>query len=78
MQGLMEHPKEILDYFNDNGVSVIFLLRRNMLRRLVSMLANSYDKYAKVLNGVHVSHVHSHEEVRLYITLVIASFLPES
>nr|XP_043616923.1 nodulation protein H isoform X2 [Erigeron canadensis] len=61
-QGLMEHPKEIVDYFNDNGVSVIFLLRRNVLRRLVSMLANSYDKDAKVLNGVHVSHVHSREE----------------
>lgn len=61
-QGLMEHPNEIVDYFNDNGVSVIFLLRRNMLRRLVSVLANSYDKDAKVLNGIHVSHVHSHEE----------------
>ncbi|XP_071711370.1 uncharacterized protein [Rutidosis leptorrhynchoides] len=61
-QGLMEHPKEIVDYFNDKGVSVIFLLRKNMLRRLVSVLANSYDKNAKVLNGVHMSHVHSHEE----------------
>ncbi|XP_076943313.1 uncharacterized protein LOC143613512 [Bidens hawaiensis] len=61
-QGLMEHPKEIIDYFNKNVVSVIFLLRRNMLRRLVSVLANSYDKGAKVLNGVHVSHVHSQEE----------------
>ncbi|KAF5766276.1 putative Sulfotransferase domain, P-loop containing nucleoside triphosphate hydrolase [Helianthus annuus] len=61
-QGLMEHPEEIKDYFNDKGVSIIFLLRRNVLRRLVSMLANSYDKGAKVLNGVHVSHVHSHEE----------------
>lgn len=61
----MEHPKEIIDYFNNNGVSVIFLLRRNMLRRLVSVLANAYDKGAKLLNGVHVSHVHSHEEVSL-------------
>ncbi|CAI9282967.1 unnamed protein product [Lactuca saligna] len=61
-QGLMEHPKEIVDYFNDKGVSVIFLLRRNMLRRLVSILANSYDKDARILNGIHVSHVHSHEE----------------
>lgn len=61
-QGLMEHHNEIVNYFNDNGVSVIFLLRRNVLRRLVSLLANSYDKGAKVLNGVHVSHVHSHEE----------------
>ncbi|KAL4577402.1 hypothetical protein LXL04_013511 [Taraxacum kok-saghyz] len=61
-QGLMEHPKEILDYFAKRGVSVIFFLRRNMMRRLVSILANSFDKNAKVLNGIHVSHVHSHEE----------------
>lgn len=59
----MEHPNEIVQYFNDRGVSVIFLLRRNLLRRLVSMLANVYDKEAKLLNGVHVSHVHSDEEV---------------
>lgn len=59
----MQHPKEISEYFNDRGVNVIFLLRRNMLRRLVSMLANAFDKDAKLLNGVHVSHVHSPEEV---------------
>lgn len=75
-QGLMEHPKEIVDYFNDNGVSVIFLLRRNMLRRLVSILANSYDKDAKVLNGIHVSHVHSHEEV-LFLALFLLLHLAE-
>ncbi|XP_016174258.1 uncharacterized protein LOC107616879 [Arachis ipaensis] len=62
MQGLMEHPKEIADYFNHRSVSVIFLLRRNLLRRLVSTLANSYDRYAKLLNGTHKSHVHSTEE----------------
>ncbi|XP_061351003.1 uncharacterized protein LOC133296065 [Gastrolobium bilobum] len=61
-QGLMEHPKEIADYFNRRSVSVIFLFRRNLLRRLVSMLANSYDRYAKLLNGTHKSHVHSPEE----------------
>ncbi|GKD62082.1 sulfotransferase domain-containing protein [Tanacetum coccineum] len=61
-QGLMEHPKEILDYFTKRGVFVIFFLRRNMLRRLVSILANSFDRDAKLLNGIHVSHVHSHEE----------------
>ncbi|XP_071708406.1 uncharacterized protein [Rutidosis leptorrhynchoides] len=61
-QGLMEYPKEILDYFAKRGVSVIFFLRKNMLRRLVSILANSFDKDAKLLNGIHVSHVHSHEE----------------
>lgn len=59
----MEHPKEILDYFTKRGVFVIFFLRRNMLRRLVSILANSFDRDAKLLNGIHVSHVHSHEEV---------------
>ncbi|KAI3808576.1 hypothetical protein L1987_24530 [Smallanthus sonchifolius] len=61
-QGLMDHPGEILDYFTKRGVYVIFFLRRNMLRRLVSILANSFDKEAKLLNGLHVSHVHSHEE----------------
>ncbi|KAJ1395567.1 Sulfotransferase domain [Sesbania bispinosa] len=61
-QGLMEHPKEIVDYFNRRSVSVIFLFRRNLLRRFVSMLANSYDRYAKLLNGTHKSHVHSAEE----------------
>ncbi|XP_073018782.1 uncharacterized protein [Primulina eburnea] len=61
-QGLMEYHKEILEYFNDRGVSVIFLFRRNLLRRMVSVLANSYDRYAKLLNGTHKSHVHSQEE----------------
>ncbi|KAK7263119.1 hypothetical protein RJT34_30704 [Clitoria ternatea] len=61
-QGIMEHPKEIAEYFNRRGVSVIFLFRRNLLRRMVSMLANSYDRYAKLLNGTHKSHVHSAEE----------------
>ncbi|ESW27931.1 hypothetical protein PHAVU_003G245000 [Phaseolus vulgaris] len=61
-QGLMEHPKEVADYFNRRGVSVIFLFRRNLLRRMVSMLANSYDQNAKLLNGAHKSHVHSIEE----------------
>lgn len=65
----MEHPKEIVDHFNRRGVSVIFLFRRNLLRRMVSMLANSYDRYAKLLNGTHKSHVHSAEEVSLSILL---------
>ncbi|CAH1437488.1 unnamed protein product [Lactuca virosa] len=64
-QGLMEHPKEILGYFSKRDVSVIFFLRRNMMRRLVSILANSFDKDARVLNGIHVSHVHSHGEALL-------------
>ncbi|KAH9711811.1 Sulfotransferase [Citrus sinensis] len=61
-QGLMQYHKEIVEYFNRRGVSVIFLFRRNLLRRLVSVLANSYDRYAKLLNGTHKSHVHSHQE----------------
>lgn len=61
-QGLLEHHDEIAEYFNHRGVSVIFLFRRNLLRRMVSMLANSYDRYAKLLNGTHKSHVHSSAE----------------
>ncbi|XP_062157193.1 uncharacterized protein LOC133864795 isoform X1 [Alnus glutinosa] len=64
-QGLMEHHKEIAEYFNHKGVSAIFLFRRNLLRRMVSMLANSYDRYAKQLNGTHKSHVHTHEEANI-------------
>ncbi|KAL5557035.1 hypothetical protein UlMin_039271 [Ulmus minor] len=61
-QGVMDHHKEIVEYFNRRGVSAIFLFRRNLLRRMVSDLANSYDRYAKLLNGTHKSHVHSAEE----------------
>ncbi|XP_023728959.1 uncharacterized protein LOC111876643 [Lactuca sativa] len=70
-QGLMEHRKEILHYFAKKGVSVIFFLRRNMLCRLVSILANSFDKHAKLLNGMHVSHVHSPKEA-----LTLSKFKP--
>jgi hypothetical protein len=45
-------------------VSVILLLRRNPLRRLVSLQANKYDQEAKLVGGEHVSHVYSREEVR--------------
>ncbi|KAL6227332.1 hypothetical protein ACLB2K_001291 [Fragaria x ananassa] len=61
-QGLMDHHEEIVEYFNRRGVSAIFLFRRNLLRRIVSVLANSYDRYAKLLNGTHKSHVHSEKE----------------
>ncbi|CAA7019416.1 unnamed protein product [Microthlaspi erraticum] len=61
-QGLLDNHEEIVDYFNRRGVSAIFLFRKNPLRRMVSVLANSYDRYAKQLNGTHKSHVHSHEE----------------
>ncbi|GMH06418.1 hypothetical protein Nepgr_008258 [Nepenthes gracilis] len=64
-QGLMEYRKEILDYLNRKGVHVIFLFRRNLLRRMVSELANSYDRFAKLLNGTHKSHVHSLEEANM-------------
>ncbi|KAE8713420.1 hypothetical protein F3Y22_tig00110210pilonHSYRG00105 [Hibiscus syriacus] len=33
------------------------LFRKNVLRRLVSLLANARDKEAKLLNGTHKSHV---------------------
>ncbi|KAE7999593.1 hypothetical protein FH972_004001 [Carpinus fangiana] len=72
-QGLVEHHKEIAEYFNRKGVSAIFLFRRNLLRRMVSMLANSYDRYAKQLNGTHKSHVHTHEEVSLSLSLLSLS-----
>lgn len=62
-QGILENPEDIVGYLNKKGVSVIFLFRRNTLRRLISVLANDYDKDAKQLNGTHKSHVHSKEEV---------------
>lgn len=65
VQGLMDNHKEIVDYFNRRGVSILFLFRRNILRRMVSVLGNSFDRKAKLLNGTHKSHVHSTEEVCL-------------
>lgn len=64
-QGLMQNHEEIVQYFNDKGVSIIFLFRRNLLRRMISILANSYDQNAKLLNGTHKSHVHSHQEAEI-------------
>ncbi|RWV93901.1 hypothetical protein GW17_00043608 [Ensete ventricosum] len=61
-QGLMQHQKEIIEYFNKRGVSAILLFRRNLLCRLVSVLANSHDRNAKQLNGTHKAHVHSKDE----------------
>lgn len=63
LQGFMDHHDDIASYLNKKGVSVIFLFRRNTLRRLISVLANDYDRDAKQLNGTHKSHVHSKEEV---------------
>ncbi|KAF9622481.1 hypothetical protein IFM89_031885 [Coptis chinensis] len=64
-QGLMEHHNEIVEYFNRRGVSAVFLFRRNLLRRMISVLANSYDRDAKSLNGTHKSHVHSPHEAEI-------------
>ncbi|KAL3681731.1 hypothetical protein R1sor_024687 [Riccia sorocarpa] len=63
-QGVMEYNREVASYFKRNGVSVIILVRRNRLKRLISILANAYDRRAKLLNGTHKSHVHSHEEAK--------------
>ncbi|EMS66220.1 Nodulation protein H [Triticum urartu] len=71
-QGFMDHHDEILSYLNKKGVSVIFLFRRNTLRRLISVLANNYDRDAKQLNGTHKSHVHSEQEAE-----ILAKFKPE-
>ncbi|XP_058094483.1 uncharacterized protein LOC131240346 isoform X2 [Magnolia sinica] len=61
-QGVLDYHKEIVEYFNWRGVSAIFLLRKNLLRRAISIMANSYDRDAKLLNGTHKSHVHSQTE----------------
>lgn len=67
MQGLMQHHEQIAEYFRIHGVSLIFLFRRNLLRRMVSVLANEYDRNAKLLNGTHKSHVHSPKEVSIFL-----------
>ncbi|KAF7829744.1 putative P-loop nucleoside triphosphate hydrolase superfamily protein [Senna tora] len=71
-QGLMEHHKEVEEYFNRRRVSTILLFRRNLLRRMVSVLANTYDKDAKPLNGTHKSHVHSPLEAK-----ILAKYKPQ-
>ncbi|XP_017232292.1 uncharacterized protein LOC108206478 isoform X2 [Daucus carota subsp. sativus] len=70
-QGLMQYHEEIVEYFKSRGVLVIFLFRRNHLRRMISILANSYDQNAKPLNGTHKSHVHSSHEAE-----ILAKFQP--
>ncbi|KAL5705793.1 hypothetical protein ACHQM5_024046 [Ranunculus cassubicifolius] len=64
-QGLMDHHNEIVEYFNRRGVLAVFLFRRNLLRRMISVLANTYDRDAKLLNGTHKSHVHSPHEAEI-------------
>ncbi|KAL9415086.1 hypothetical protein AB3S75_043373 [Citrus x aurantiifolia] len=64
-QGLLQQHEDIAEYFRTRGVSAIFLFRRNQLRRMISVLANSYDRNAKLLNGTHKSHVHSPHEAEI-------------
>lgn len=61
----MDNCIKVIQYFRERGVSVIFLFRRNLLRRLVSQLANDHDRSTKQLNGTHKAHVHSENEVSL-------------
>ncbi|KAG0501495.1 hypothetical protein HPP92_001567 [Vanilla planifolia] len=61
-QGVMQNHEGIVEYFKRRGVAAIFLFRRNLLRRWVSLLANSHDRDAKQLNGTHKAHVHSRHE----------------
>lgn len=79
-QGVMEYKTEIAAYLKEKSVSVIFLFRRNLLRRYVSILANAFDRDAKQLNGTHRAHVHSEVEAEVlaaYKPVVnLASLLP--
>lgn len=63
-QGAMEYNREVANYFYANRVSIILLLRRNLLKRLISILANAYDRKEKLLDGKHKSHVHSVDEAQ--------------
>ncbi|KAL6007492.1 hypothetical protein ACLOJK_032990 [Asimina triloba] len=71
-QGVLKYHTEIVEYFKHRGVSAIFLLRKNLLRRTISVLANAYDREMKLLNGTHKSHVHSSKEAK-----VLAKYKPE-
>ncbi|WOL02784.1 hypothetical protein Cni_G11503 [Canna indica] len=64
-QGLMANHEEIVKYFDERGVYAILLFRRNLLRRLVSQLANDHDRRTKQLNGKHRAHVHSEHEANV-------------
>lgn len=64
-QAVMDYHQDIANYFNSEKVSVIFVFRRNLLRRLVSVLANAYDRKAKLINGTHKAHVHTREEAEV-------------
>uniref|UniRef100_A0A453G853 Sulfotransferase n=8 Tax=Triticinae TaxID=1648030 RepID=A0A453G853_AEGTS len=64
-QGLVANQAAVVDYFNQRGVSVIFLFRRNLLRQMVSQLANNHDRYLKQLKGKHKAHVHTKDEANI-------------
>ncbi|CAD6211438.1 unnamed protein product [Miscanthus lutarioriparius] len=64
-QGLVANHVDVVDYFNQRGVSAIFLFRRNLLRQLVSQLANNHDRLLKQLNGTHKAHVHTKHEAHI-------------
>ncbi|CAI9116568.1 OLC1v1017753C2 [Oldenlandia corymbosa var. corymbosa] len=64
-QGLTEYHEGIAKYFRKRGVHAIYLFRRNHLRRMISLLANAYDKETKPLNGTHKSHVYSPREAHV-------------
>ncbi|XP_078441718.1 uncharacterized protein LOC144711608 isoform X2 [Wolffia australiana] len=80
-QGVLKYHEEIVDYFKRRGVSGIFLLRRNLLSRMVSIAANAYDQTAKPLNGTHKSHVHSKAEAEVLATykprINVSSLIPD-
>ncbi|ONK75678.1 uncharacterized protein A4U43_C03F19400 [Asparagus officinalis] len=69
-QGLMEHRREVFNYFKQKGVLVIFLFRRNQLRRMISLLANDQDP--TLLNGTHKAHVISKQEAE-----ILANYKPK-
>eukprot|EP00271_Cylindrocystis_brebissonii_P013008 TRINITY_DN3254_c0_g1_i1.p1 TRINITY_DN3254_c0_g1~~TRINITY_DN3254_c0_g1_i1.p1 ORF type:complete len:349 (+),score=54.17 TRINITY_DN3254_c0_g1_i1:239-1285(+) len=67
-QGAMEYGREVSAFFEQHHVSVVMLLRRNLLKRLISILANAYDRKNKTLDGKHKSHVHSEEDAKKLAT----------
>ncbi|KAG0485297.1 hypothetical protein HPP92_009376 [Vanilla planifolia] len=71
-QGIRDNHEGIVDYFNRRGISAILLLRKNLLRRLVSVKANKQDGHDNLLNGTHKAHVSSKEEAQ-----ILASYKPK-
>ncbi|CAA6666857.1 unnamed protein product [Spirodela intermedia] len=80
-QGVLRYHEDVVDYFKRRGVSGVFLLRRNLLDRMISIIANTYDQSVKPLNGTHKSHVHSKEEAEVLAsykpTINVSSLIPD-